>query len=143
MARHATIVENFGPVVEEITTKDTKPTQAMKDAIFACLLHCADLNNPTKELHVYQEWTNRAMREFLWQGAKEADLGLAISPMCDRRTLAIESVQTAFIDLFVEPLWKLFCGLVTPEFGRLLPQLLENRKWYASRLAAKSGNKKD
>lgn len=57
------------------------------------LLHCADLSNPTKPLHLYKKWVEGIMEEFYQQGDKERDLGLDISPMCDRYNSTVEKSQ--------------------------------------------------
>lgn len=62
------------------------------------MLHCADLSNPTKKLHLYQKWCSLLMEEFFQQGDKERQLGLEISPMCDRSNSTIEKSQVGFID---------------------------------------------
>jgi hypothetical protein len=35
--------------------------------ILRCLVHCADLSNPTKRLPLYKEWVDRLMEEFFQQ----------------------------------------------------------------------------
>jgi len=57
------------------------------------MLHCADLSNPTKPAHVYREWVNRVMAEFFRQGDRERELGVDISPMCDRHTVKVANAQ--------------------------------------------------
>lgn len=57
------------------------------------LLHCADLSNPTKPLHLYKKWVEGIMEEFYQQGDKERELGLDISPMCDRYNSTVEKSQ--------------------------------------------------
>ena len=59
------------------------------------MVHCADLSNPTKPLHLYQQWTERIMAEFFRQGDLEREQGLDISPMCDRQTATIEKTQVS------------------------------------------------
>ena len=57
------------------------------------MLHCADLSNPTKPLHIYQTWIDRVMNEFFLQGDRENFEGLEISPMCDRFNANVEKTQ--------------------------------------------------
>ena len=57
------------------------------------MVHCADLANPTKPLHLYQQWTNRIMEEFFRQGDLERQNGLDVSPMCDRGVASVEKSQ--------------------------------------------------
>ena len=59
------------------------------------MVHCSDLSNPTKPLHLYEQWIERIMEEFFRQGDLERDQGLDISPMCDRTTANIEKSQVS------------------------------------------------
>ena len=57
------------------------------------MVHCADLSGPTKPLPLYRRWCDRIMEEFFQQGDKEKEVGLDISPMCDRYNATIEKSQ--------------------------------------------------
>ena len=35
--------------------------------VLKCLVHCADLSNPTRPRQYYEEWVNRLMEEFFRQ----------------------------------------------------------------------------
>ena len=61
------------------------------------MIHCADLSNPTKPLNLYRQWTDRIMQEFFEQGDIERELGLDISPMCDRHTATVEKSQVEWL----------------------------------------------
>ena len=63
-------------------------TQVLKN-----LVHCADLSNPIKPLHLYKQWTNRIMEEYWTQGDIEREIGAEISPMCDRLDANVEKSQ--------------------------------------------------
>lgn len=54
------------------------------------------------------------MEEFFQQGDKEREMGLDISPMCDRHNATIEKSQVGFIDYIVHPLWETWADLVHP-----------------------------
>lgn len=62
------------------------------------MVHCSDLSNPTKPLFLYRQWTNRIMEEHFRQGDRERELGLEISPICDRNTASIEKSQVSLIN---------------------------------------------
>jgi len=64
------------------------------------MIHCADLSNPTKPLNMYRQWTDRIMQEFFEQGDIERELGLDISPMCDRHTATVEKSQVHNYNFF-------------------------------------------
>lgn len=57
------------------------------------MVHCADLSNPTKPLHLYRQWTDRIMEEFFHQGDRERERGMEISPMCDKHNASVEKWQ--------------------------------------------------
>ena len=60
------------------------------------MVHCADLSGPTKPLPLYRRWCDRIMEEFFQQGDKEKEVGLDISPMCDRYNATIEKSQVTY-----------------------------------------------
>jgi len=81
-------------------------------------LHAADLSNPVKPPHAYENWVERVTDEFFAQGDLEKSLGLLASPMCDRETTNIPTMQIGFIDFIITPfyssLFKLFPGGLRP-----------------------------
>lgn len=59
------------------------------------MLHCADLNSPTKPFEIYKQWTFGVMEEFFKQGDKEKELGIEISAMCDRDSVVVDKAQVS------------------------------------------------
>ena len=43
----------------------------------ALMLHCCDISNPTKEWHIYREWTDKIVAEFNDQYAEEERMNIA------------------------------------------------------------------
>lgn len=74
------------------------------------------------------------MEEFFQQGDKEKEVGLDISPMCDRNNSTIEKSQVGFIDYIVHPLWETWADLVHPGAQDILDTLEDNRDWYQSQI---------
>ena len=64
------------------------------------LLHSADVAHPTKTWSLHKEWTARCMEEFFSQGDREKELGLDVSPLCDRNTTTVPQSQIG----------KIFCS---------------------------------
>ena len=83
------------------------------------LLHSADVSHPTKEWELHKEWTARCMEEFFKQGDKERELGLDISPLCDRNTTQVPQSQIGFIDYIVSPLFNTVIETVEHITGRI------------------------
>ncbi|CAH8541228.1 unnamed protein product [Schistosoma turkestanicum] len=104
------------------------------------MVHCADLSNPAKPLDLYRQWTNRVMEELFQQGDKERELGIEISPICDRNTATIEKSQVSFIDYIVHPLWETWSDLVYPDAQTILETLEDNREWYYSQINEDNNN---
>lgn len=100
------------------------------------LIHCADLSNPAKPLDLYRQWTERITREFFRQGDLERQLGIDVSPMCDRQAASIDKTQVGFIDYIVQPLWETWSELVYPDCQDVLDALERNRSWYQDQISA-------
>ena len=125
------------------------------------MVHCSDLSNPTKPLDIYRQWVDRIMEEFFRQGDREREIGMEISPMCDRYNATIEKSQViisfkrpwrtdsiylpvfnenafkflskvGFIDYIVHPLWETWADLVYPDSQQILETLESNRYYYSS-----------
>merc|ERR1712194_462443 len=69
----------------------------------AVVLHTADISNLSKPFQTSLQWTDRILREFFQQGDREKQLGLPISPLCDREMTDVPSSQLGFIDFIVQP----------------------------------------
>ena len=57
------------------------------------VLHSADVSHPTKCWALHREWTARCMEEFFNQGDREKEMGLDVSPLCDRNTTQVPQSQ--------------------------------------------------
>merc|ERR1719225_1130306 len=77
-----------------------------KTEVMCLLLHAVDVSHPTKDWGLHREWTARCMEEFFKQGDKEREMGLDISPLCDRDTTQVPQSQIGFIDYIVVPLFN-------------------------------------
>jgi len=94
------------------------------------LIHCCDLSNPTKPLALYTQWVDRLMEESFKQGDKERELGLDLSPLCDRNTVNVAKCQVGFISYIVHPLWETMAELVFPAAQHIMATLEDNRLHY-------------
>ncbi|XP_026633580.1 cAMP-specific 3',5'-cyclic phosphodiesterase 4C [Microtus ochrogaster] len=138
MSKHMSLLAELKTMVEmkKVTSLGVLLLDNYSDRIqvLQSLVHCADLSNPTKPLPLYRQWTDRIMAEFFQQGDRERELGLDISPMCDKHTASVEKSQVGFIDYIAHPLWETWADLVHPDAQELLDTLEDNRQWYQSRI---------
>ncbi|XP_053992302.1 dual 3',5'-cyclic-AMP and -GMP phosphodiesterase beta-like isoform X2 [Hylaeus volcanicus] len=68
-------------------------------------LKCADLGHTMVEWEQHFDWSLRVVEEFYQQGDHELQLGLKISPLCDRSChVDFSKAQKSFIEFVVQPL---------------------------------------
>uniref|UniRef100_A0A158QBU0 Phosphodiesterase n=1 Tax=Hymenolepis diminuta TaxID=6216 RepID=A0A158QBU0_HYMDI len=131
MSKHMNLLAELRTMVE---TKELTGTGYLslddhndRSLVLQCMLHCADLNSPTKPFEIYKQWTFGVMEEFFKQGDKEKELGIEISAMCDRDSVVVDKAQIGFIDFVIHPLWDTWCDLVHPAGEHILETLDANR----------------
>ena len=61
------------------------------------MIHAADLSNPTKPLELYKSWVDLISQEFFSQGDREREIGMDISPMCDKYNATLEKTQVYLV----------------------------------------------
>ncbi|KAM6364396.1 LOW QUALITY PROTEIN: 3',5'-cyclic-AMP phosphodiesterase 4D-like [Pluvialis apricaria] len=136
MSKHMNLLADLKTMVEtkKVTSSGVLLLDNYSDRIQVLqnMVHCADLSNPTKPLHLYRQWTDRIMEEFFHQGDRERERGMEISPMCDKHNASVEKSQVGFIDYIVHPLWETWADHVHPDAQDTLDTLEDNREWYQS-----------
>lgn len=124
----------------EVNGEDTKAfCSGAKDEI-ACLseeknrlfimelvLHCSDISNPFKPFNLCAAWADLVVEEFCLQGDKEKQMGLEVSPMCDRDTINLCNMQMGFIEFVVSPLIIAFVNIFPP-LHEIASNLLNNHQ---------------
>jgi calcium/calmodulin-dependent 3',5'-cyclic nucleotide phosphodiesterase len=62
----------------KLTSGNLDPSTEGQDQRFvlAIMMHAADVSNPTKQMKVYQRWTDLIMEEFMQQGEAERSAGI-------------------------------------------------------------------
>uniref|UniRef100_A0A915KRJ2 PDEase domain-containing protein n=1 Tax=Romanomermis culicivorax TaxID=13658 RepID=A0A915KRJ2_ROMCU len=97
MAKHMTLLAYLKTIAEttKVTCDGLLHFDNFKDKIelLKCMIHLADLSNPTKPIGLYRQWTERICEEFWLQGDQERKMGLEISPLCDRKTTSVPKSQ--------------------------------------------------
>ncbi|VDP02495.1 unnamed protein product, partial [Soboliphyme baturini] len=101
------------------------------------IIHIADLSNPAKPINLYRQWNERILEEYWHQGDSERELGLEISPMCDRFNVTVEKSQVGFIDYIVHPLWETWADLVYPDGQLMLDQVPTTQNTWTARASVK------
>lgn len=132
--------ELYGPAVLEFMDKldsneDAVVPECLHDKKHRILLqesflHCADLSNPIKPLHVYKKWVDRVTEEFFSQGDAEKEMGMAPSPMCDRDSTNIPNMQVNFIDFVIVPMFSCLFMLFPKHLLFLANNLKHNHAAY-------------
>jgi hypothetical protein len=115
-------------------------TDEDKLLIMQMMLKCADVSHPARELEVHEEWSRLIMEEFYSQGDQERQLGVPISPLCDRNDHNLAKSQIGFIEFVVRPSLSLFSDFcsVTLWMKRLEANL---EHWKALSKVTQSSNK--
>lgn len=94
------------------------------------MMHLADISGQAKPDSIFQKWTTRVMDEFFEQGDQEASLGMAISPLCDRKATKVADSQVGFIRFVIQPAFEV-CGQLLPEVQkRIVPQVEQNLRYW-------------
>ncbi|XP_048880049.1 dual specificity calcium/calmodulin-dependent 3',5'-cyclic nucleotide phosphodiesterase 1B-like isoform X1 [Brienomyrus brachyistius] len=88
-----------------------QPEGIEKPKVLSLLLHTADISHPTKPWALHSRWTKALMEEFFRQGDKEEELGLPLSPLCDRKNTLVAESQIGFIDFIVDPTFSLLTDM--------------------------------
>lgn len=109
MAKHSDAVKAIEAFDCNAEPKDLK-------VVYKTLVHFADIANASKPRHQMLGWTKRVLEEFWSQGDREQQLGLEISPLCDRESgmKSVAKGQIGFINFVVVPYAK--------HFHRVIPE---------------------
>lgn len=79
--------------------------------VLGLVIECADIAHPAKPLQLHKRWSVMVSEEFFRQGEREREVGLSVSPMCDRTlhdkdALAWGRSQQGFIKFLVARKFK-------------------------------------
>ncbi|KAJ1434174.1 hypothetical protein B484DRAFT_446819 [Ochromonadaceae sp. CCMP2298] len=85
--------------------------------IMELVLHCSDISNPFKPYDICAKWADLVVEEFCLQGDKEKNLGMEVSPMCDRDAISLCNMQMGFIEFVVAPLIIAFVSILPALHG--------------------------
>ena len=121
--------------------EDPQLEETDKRVVLSAIVRAADLGHHAMPLDVHTTWVEALAEEYAQQGDDERALNMAISPMCDRSSQDIPSMQIGFMNLVVMPLFDEVFNLVRAQntlaldaFGAVCGQLVSNHAhWTVTR----------
>jgi len=137
MAFHTRQVAHIKSVAESKRSSKLGFTKDDRLLALTSAIHCADLSTAARPLHVSKKWVFSVYEEFFKQGDREKELGLPISPLCDRRKPNIEKGQIGFISFVTLPLYHAWAECST-EVKSCILRIEENLKYWKEQAAAAS-----
>jgi len=91
---------------DDSTINDVAPLRDMSWMLMTFAMHVADISNNAKDKGIAVQWTDRVLTEFFRQGDKEKEMGLPVSPLCDRETTSRPDSQLGFIEYIIRPSFR-------------------------------------
>jgi len=121
-----------------MTTEDGKITPSctitndsnLRHEVLSFLIHLADVSNPSKDIRIATQWTDKLIKEWYRQGEKEQEMGLPFSQGCDRTAQTREQSQIGFISFIVLPAFKLLAKMLPRVEEEIVPQIEKNLEWW-------------
>jgi len=69
--------------------------------VLQMMIKCADVSHPARTWKVHERWSHLITEEFYRQGDRERELGLPLSPLCDRHAHNLPKSQIGFVNFVV------------------------------------------
>ncbi|KNE60154.1 hypothetical protein AMAG_18480 [Allomyces macrogynus ATCC 38327] len=104
--------------------------------VLSVAIKCADINNPSKPLHLCTQWTALIMEEFFLQGDEERRRGMEVSVLMDRYNTDIPKCQVGFIDFVVAPLFDAWALFMQEDIKPLKNNIQNNKAYWKAKLEA-------
>jgi hypothetical protein len=83
--------------------------------LLAVALKFADLGHSFKPFHLHKQWAERITDEFWALGDRERQLGIAVSPLCDRdKDSNVPESQIGFFRHICVPFYSIVADLIDP-----------------------------
>jgi len=79
---------------------------------------------------MFKLWTDRCLQEFFAQGDMERELGLPISPNCDRNKTEKPDSQIGFINFVVKPAYEVLADIIPAVGENILPVIESNLMYW-------------
>jgi calcium/calmodulin-dependent 3',5'-cyclic nucleotide phosphodiesterase len=140
MAHHSGVIETFKASLQEYGPDLAKWSEdSRRNSALRMFLHCADISNPARPLEHCSEWGRRVQEELYRQGDKERELGLVLTPACDRGTSCPGRSQAAFIKHVMQPTIAVLTPLA-PRFVETVTPHINTSLEHWKEISARSNN---
>lgn len=125
--------------VKEMGPNEKQQSLDQKLQLLNSVLHAADISNPCKPRSIMLGWTKRISLEFWAQGDEERQLGLPVSPMCDRASgmLSVPNGQVGFINFVVAPYLRRLAELAD-EVDEAMDEMAKNLEFWQEKAVQKA-----
>jgi hypothetical protein len=125
LKRHVDIISTLRTLAAQhghaaaVSAEWTSPFQAQAlvgvPLLLAVALKFADLGHSFKPFHLHKQWAERITDEFWALGDRERQLGIALSPLCDRHTdCDVPESQVGFFKFVCVPFYSIVADLIDP-----------------------------
>ena len=125
---HTDMTKHFAMVnaTKGLLAQDEEEPNSMAWKVLMFMLHLADISSQAKPDPLFRQWTVRCLDEFFDQGDMEAELGLPISPNCNRLTTKMAASQVGFIKFVVGPAYEVLGEFIPAVQADVLPIIESN-----------------
>jgi hypothetical protein len=132
MSKHFSLVQDIRSLTE-LNGREPAGWAETSGPLLAFLLHACDIAGQAKAKDLALTWATRVFAEFFRQGDCEKELGLPLSPLCDRTTTAISTAEIGFIKFIMQPTFELLGQLLPAAAAACQPELAQNLEYWRER----------
>ena len=102
--------------------------------LLAVAIKFADLGHCFKPFQMHKKWAQRVTNEFWALGDRERQLGIAVSPLCDRdKDSNVPKSQIGFFNFICVPFYSIVADLIDPTMLPWLRVQANLQEWGRSR----------
>ena len=141
MTKHFATVAKIQASAAGKSWDDLEPSTQWEVLMF--LLHLADISNPAKGNPMFKLWTDRCLTEFFEQGDKEQEMGIPVSPNCDRTKTKKPDSQIGFINFVVKPAYEVLADVIPGVSEIILPVIESNLRYWQNEKVMEESIKDD
>jgi hypothetical protein len=114
-AQHGATAAGALPSLENFTSPFQAQALVGVPLLLAVALKFADLSHCFKPFHIHKHWAERITNEFWALGDRERQLGIAVSPLCDRdKDSNVPKSQIGFFNFICVPFYSIVADLIDP-----------------------------